>query len=304
MNILITGGRGFVGKYIVRDLIANGHHVIDYNRDIYPPISSDLHFPVYGDLFDIPRLESLIRQFQVDRVIHTAGLSHPAVSVDVPLTTIKSNVFGTSCVLEACRLCGISRVILLSSECVYGETEISVDTEENHALHPTTPYGVSKAAIDMLGLVYNTQYQMDTISLRISQIYGPGQVMQEDIKDAVKMAISGQQYQRSFGRDQTFQFIHVEDVSRATIAACTVGDHQSNVYNITGGTITTLGEVLDLILELIPSFQFEVGEGNLGYEERGIFNISKAKQELNFFPSISLEDGIRSYVEWLGENLN
>jgi UDP-glucose 4-epimerase len=298
MSVLVTGGRGYLGRHVVGTLLEQRHRVVDYSRDVGPSSTNPLHVNVLGELYDLPRFMDVIRQFEVDRIIHTAAQSHPDVSLEMPLTTIEANVTGSCCVLEAVRLTGIKRVVVFSSECAYGHTPPGIVSEDT-VLNPRTPYGVTKAATEMLGRAYNESFGLDVIALRSSQIYGPGQIMQEYVRDAIKTALSGNAFVLPRGSDQKFQLVHVTDVARATIAACFVDRHGQSVYNVTGGVQPSFGDVLDLLTQLIPGARFEVGPGDFDYDAQGPFDITAARRDLGYEPRVTLEEGLTEYIQWL-----
>jgi len=298
MSVLVTGGRGYLGRYVVDGLVQRGHSVVDYNRDLGPGPRHELHVPVLGELGDIPRLLTIVKEHDVERVVHTAAQSHPDVSLEMPLATVESNVTGTCCVLEAARLSGIRRVVVFSSECAYGHTPPG-SVPESTPLQPRTPYGVTKAATEMLGGSYNECFEMDVIALRVSEVYGPGQIMPEVVRDAIRAAVRGEVFRLPHGRDQKLQLVHVADVAQATLAACFVEAHASPVFNVTGGIQPTLGEVLDLLAELVPGAVFDVGPGDIGGDRQGLFEINAARRELGYEPQVDLKGGLRDYVDWL-----
>lgn len=301
MNVLVTGGRGYLGRYVIDGLIARGDTAVDYSRDLGPGPRHELHLPVLGELEDIPRLLWAIEEHGVERVVHTAAQSHPDVSLAMPLATVRSNVMGTCCVLEAARLSGIARVVVFSSECAYGHTEEEPVTE-TAPLRPRTPYGVTKAATEMLGHSYNECFGMDTIALRVAEVYGPGQVMPQVVGDAIRAAVRGRPFRLSRGRDQKLQLVHVRDAAAATLAACFVDEHGLDSYNITGGVQPTLGEVLDLLATLLPEAELDVGPGVMGGDRQGLFDIGAAQRDLGYVPRVTLEEGLHEYVAWLREN--
>src|SRR4051812_45942279 len=109
---LVTGGLGYLGRYIVGLL---GDHVVSYNRDFWDAAVPGVEF-VQGELFDIPRRAQTIERLGVTRVIHTAAMSHPELSLDMPITTFAANVDGTLALLEAARLTRVRRIVSFSSE--------------------------------------------------------------------------------------------------------------------------------------------------------------------------------------------
>lgn len=302
MNVMVTGGRGYMGKFIVTKLIEEGHTVINYCRDMQLPNKEKENVFVLGDLTDIPRLISVIKEYKVDRIIHTAGQSHPGLSTIIPFGTVESNIMGTLGVLEAARMSGIKRVVLFSSECAYGEQGYEEIKLEN-PLIPRTPYGVTKAANEMFGRAYNWTFGMDCVSLRVGQVYGPMHVTQEYVRDAIKAAIRGEKYILDRGLDQRIQLIYIEDAAEVSVRACFAEKiNEMAVYNATSGYQPTFGEILEVIREFIPEAEFEVGPGNFGTEKQGIFDISDTIKDLEYEPKVSLREGIQKYIEWLKEN--
>src|SRR4051812_29301982 len=122
MTTLVTGGTGFVGRYVVEELVRRGTHVVSYNRDFavseHPEVAVE-----QGELFDIPKLVRTLSAHGVDRIIHTAAMSHPEISIDLPVTTFASNVDGTLKLFEAARMAGVQRIVSFSSECAYGDQD-------------------------------------------------------------------------------------------------------------------------------------------------------------------------------------
>jgi UDP-glucose 4-epimerase len=173
MTTLVTGGRGFVGRHLVDQLLADGERVIMYNRD-HSVDPRDGVVAVLGELFDIPRLTETVRSYAVDRIIHTAGQSHPALSIELPVTTFAANADGTLAVYEAARMTGVRRIVFFSSECALGNITEPGPVTEDVKPAPTTVYGVTKADGELLGSVYKLAVRHGVVSLSITDVYGPG----------------------------------------------------------------------------------------------------------------------------------
>lgn len=302
MTVLVTGGRGYLGRFIVRQLLDEGHTVINYCRDMQLPNPEPENKFVLGDLYDVSRLITVIQDYHVDRIIHTAGQSHPGLSKEIPFATVESNVMGTMGVLEAARQTGVQRVVLFSSECAYGEQGTDLLTLDR-PLVPRTPYGVTKATCEMMGRAYNWTFGMNCVSIRCGQVYGPRHITQEYVRDAIQAALKGKPYHLKRGRDQRIQLIYVDDAADVTVKACFAPRiNDMAVYNASSGYQPTFGEILELIQEQIPTAVFDVGPGDFGNETQGLFDLSDTERDLDYHPKVSLREGLSRYIDWLREH--
>jgi UDP-glucose 4-epimerase len=300
---MVTGGLGFAGRFIVDHAADQGDRVISYNRDFsFDP--RDGVTAVQGELFDIPRLVATMRDHSVERVIHTAAMSHPGLSIELPLTTFAANVDGTVHLYEAARLAGVRRIVNFSSECSYGHQEAEGPLAEDAQQRPLTPYGVTKVATELLGDVYNDLYGLDVISLRVTEIYGPGLRMPEALRDMLVAALRGSAFELSPGGDHRFQFIHANDVARAALlAAGAAGPFSRTKYNISGGEQVTLKELAARIRERYPDAEIELGDGFIpDWDRQPRFDISAAERDLGYTPEYDLDRGIAEYSAWLSDH--
>lgn len=144
MSILVTGGCGFLGQTLLTQLSENGQKVVSYDRRVNNDDRRPLVDYIQGDLNDLPRLLETIEHFDVTGIIHTAAISHPYFSRDIPYQTVITNALGTTTVFEAARLKKVRRVVNFSSECAYGDNADLDLVTEDAPLYPTTPYGATK----------------------------------------------------------------------------------------------------------------------------------------------------------------
>jgi UDP-glucose 4-epimerase len=301
MSTMVTGGLGYVGRHLVGRLAERGEAVVSYNRD-YAEGSEENVTYIQGELYDVPRFVDTLRRYDVGRIIHTAAMSHPDLSMDLPITTFTANVDGTVHVLEAARMAGVRRIVNFSSETAYGHVDTGGTVTEDAPLHPTTPYGVTKVATELLADVYNDLYGFDIVSLRITEIYGPGNKMPQFLKEIIGPALRGEPYRLEKGGDHRFQFVRVEDVARAAILAADAKEFGQRVYNVTGGSQITLAEAADIVREAIPGADIEIGSGHLHLDKQGPYDISAAYRELGYRPEWPVERGIPDYIDWLRDH--
>jgi nucleoside-diphosphate-sugar epimerase len=295
----VTGGLGYCGAHIVRALAERGDRVVSYNRDFAEAGEAGVDL-VQGELFDLPRLLGTIEEHQVNRIVHTAAMSHPDLSVEFPVATVHANVVGTLHLFEAARLAGIGRIVSFSSETVYGHVDGPV--AESSPLHPTTPYGVTKVTVELLADVYNRLYGLDVISLRVSEVYGPGNKMPTALRDMLIAVVHGEPFRMPEGGDHRFHFIHVEDVARATLCALDVSRPEHSVFNVNGGPQVSLREAAEHVRRAVPGADIELGPGHWHLDRQGEWDTSVAARELEYTPAIPLTEGIAGYARWLKEH--
>jgi nucleoside-diphosphate-sugar epimerase len=300
VTILVTGGCGFLGQELLSLLSEQGTTVVSYDRRAREDDSRPGIGYVQGDLNDLPLLLETIDRFGVDSIIHTAAISHPYFSREIPFQTVVTNAMGTTSVFEAARLKKLRRVVNFSSECAYGDNaELELVTEDA-PLNPTTPYGATKVFTEKLAAVYSNLYGMQVISLRPGWIYGPGQFMQCYLKTMLRNAIDGRPTKETEGADYRFQYVHVTDVARASLLALQVDKPTHAVFNVTGDDQRSYANVAELVKSHFPDADIEIGPGTIEVLDRnGQFDLSRAQKELGYTPSISLQQGIASYAEWL-----
>jgi len=303
MTVLVTGGTGFLGSYVIDELVREGHQVVSYNRDHSVPTHRGVT-AVQGELFDLPRLVRACDEHGADHIIHTAAQSHPEISIELPMSTFAANVDGTLAVFEAARMCPTPpRIVNLSSECAYGDLDESAPVTESARTLPNTPYGVTKVAGELLGRVYSTRYGVDIVSLRVTELYGPGLKLPEVLREMVVAAVRGVPFRLDSGGSHRFQFVHVTDVARAVVLAMAKPQLPQYVYNVSGGVQVTLADVVALVKGMFPTCSLDVGPGHLsGWDHQGPFDISPAASDFGYEPQVGLAEGIEAYATWLTDH--
>jgi UDP-glucose 4-epimerase len=299
MSTLVTGGRGFVGRHLVDQLLADGAKVVSYNRD-FAVDSRDGLTVVQGELFDIPRLTETLRRHSVDRIIHTAGQSHPGVSIELPWTTFKANAEGTLAVYEAARAAGVRRIVNFSSECALGSLDPVAPVDETVTPRPTTPYGVTKVTGELFGAVYNSLYGMEVVSLRVTEVYGPGLWMPSLLGDMIRAGLRAEPFHLHAGGDHPFQFVYVADVATAARLAASTEALTQPVYPVSGDRQITVAETARLLAGLMPGSRYDIGPGFLPHWDRqGPYDLTASTRDLGYTPAWTLERGLESQIDWL-----
>ncbi|MHB8695979.1 MAG: NAD-dependent epimerase/dehydratase family protein, partial [Solirubrobacteraceae bacterium] len=285
-TILVTGGFGLVGREVANQLRARGDRVVTYDRDWHAGPDA-----VHGELYDVARLTRALSEHSIDGVIHTVAQSHPDLSLEIPLSTFEANLMGTISLLEACRLGGgVTRVVNYSSECAVGDRPDGPLTE-TATPNPTTSYGVTKLAGEYLGDVYRRRYQLEVVSLRVVEVYGPGLKLPSALAWMVNSAVGGPPFEMPTGGEHPVQLIHVRDVARASICALDA-EPEHWVFNVTGGVRRTLSELAELVRRELPAASIAIGPGLLDADVFGRFDGTRARNELGYAPAEDLVAGI------------
>jgi UDP-glucose 4-epimerase len=291
-TVLVTGGAGFVGSHLARALagVCDVRVIDDLSAGTRSRVPDDVMF-VEGDLRDtgalVPAAEG------VDYVFHQAGLASVPESVRKPVESHGRNVDATLDVLEAARR-NDARVVFASSVAVYGEPETTPIPEE-HPTEPTSPYGVDKLAADHYTRLYHDRYGLETVALRYFNVFGPGQDAGV-ISSFAQRARAGEPLVVEGDGGQTRDFVHVDDVVRANLAAATT-DGVGRAYNVGTGESIRIDDLAALIRELAGAdVEIRHVDGRPDDVEQSCAEISRARQLLGFGPQVTLEGGLAELV--------
>jgi UDP-glucose 4-epimerase len=291
-SVLVTGGAGFIGSHIADALVAdNDVTVLDDLSTGHPenvPEDAEL---VVGDVTDDADRSAVIAG--ADLVFHEAAVVSVAHSAEAPVETNRTNLDTTLRLLEDARRAD-ARVVFASSAAIYGHPE-TVPVAEDHPTEPTSPYGVSKLAADHYVRLYADLYDLPTVSLRYFNAYGPRQPGGEYsgvINTFVEQARSGVPITVNGDGGQTRDFVHVDDIVRANLAAATT-DAVGSAYNVGTGSTVTIETLAERIRAAADSDSpIEYVDGRPGDIRHSCAATAAARDRLGFEASISLEDGL------------
>ena len=297
MNFLITGAAGFLGSALANQLAREGHQVRgldDLSTGDPQALSPDVHF-TRGDVNDRPKLWTLLQE--VDCVYHLAARVSVPESILYPREYNAVNVGGTVSLMEAMRDVGIRRVVLASSGAIYGDQELQ-PLSESQAPRPRSPYAVSKLAAEYYVRTIGELWGIETVCLRIFNAYGPGQHLPASHPPVVpyflRQAVRGGTLVVHGDGNQTRDYVYVDDVVTAMVAASTAPGLDGMVINVGSGTETSLRILTKLILEVTNSQANVVYNAQTtGGVSRLCANLAQAGQKLSYRPAFSLEEGLR-----------
>ena len=261
-------------------------------------------FPsVDAELSDIHKLHAICSG-DIAAIVHCGAVSGPMLGRDNPRAVIETNVAGTANLLEIARQRGM-RVVFCSSTSAYGNTPAGLDpVPEDAALAADDIYGATKAAGDILTRAYAAQTGIDAVVLRFSWVYGPRRRTPCAVRGMIQDAQAGRPTALAFGRGFTRQYVFIDDVVGAVIAALDAGEvGAQRAFNITGGTRLDFAEIADTVRRAVPEARINLGEGaDPEDQSHGRFDISAAERVLGWRPQVAFEDGVRTYARWLAEH--
>lgn len=291
-SVLVTGGAGFIGSHIADALVAdNAVSVLDdlsTGRRENVPDAAEL---LVGDVTDDD--DRAAAMTGVDLVFHEAAVVSVARSVEAPLETNRTNVDTTLRLLEDARR-EDARVVFASSAAVYGHPD-DVPVAESHPKQPTSPYGVSKLAADQYVRLYAQLYDLPTVALRYFNAYGPRQPGGDYsgvINTFVEQARAGRPITVNDDGGQTRDFVHVDDVVRANLAAATT-DAVGTAYNVGTGTAVTITTLAERVRAAASSDSpIHNVDGRPGDIRHSRAETSAACEALGFEAAVSLDDGL------------
>jgi len=297
MQFLVTGGAGFLGTHLCNRLVRDGHTVRaldDLSAGDPSRLDPDVLF-TRGDVADIPKLWSLLQG--VDCVFHLAARVSVPQSILYPRDYNTVNVGGTVALMEAVRDAGVKRVVLTSSGAVYGR-QATQPVHEDVPPNPDSPYAVSKLSAEYYVRTIGALWKIDTVMLRIFNAYGPGQALPVShppvVPQFIRQAIGGGSLVIFGDGTQTRDFVYVDDVTNALVAAATTGNINGEVINIGSGQETSINELIKRV-EFVVGRTVDVLHNTAagGGVRRLYADISKAQQLLDFKPRASLDEGLR-----------
>lgn len=301
MRFLITGAAGFLGASLSNTLAKNGHRVVgldDLSTGNPDDLSPDVHL-VRGDINDRPKLWSLLQD--VDCVYHLAARVIVPESVLYPTEYNTVNVGGTVTLMEAMRDVGVRRVIFISSGTIYGNQRIQPVRESNRP-NPRSPYAVSKLAAEYYIRTIGALWGIETVCLRVFNAYGPGQRLPLTnapvIPYCLRQAFDNGTIVVHGGGDQTRDYVYIDDVTNAMVAAATAPKLNRLIINIGSGEETSVNDLIQKVIEITGKKpEIMMNHSHDSGPSRLRADTTTAKKRLGYHPKIKLEEGLKRILE-------
>jgi nucleoside-diphosphate-sugar epimerase len=317
--IVVTGGLGFIGGYVTRELVDLGREVVVLTRG--HPATPDMQFALrdYADRYgteiasveDLPQLLDVFGRLHPKTVVHAASNVEVAALYRDPFRAFQTNLAGTVNVFEAARRTGVGRVVDFSSIGVLPANQY----EPIDAAHPiilprqgpgSGAYGAAKAAGELFGFAYQQASGLDVRIIRPSAVYGFGMQWHSAnyMKEFVEPAVRGERVRVPSGGRLPRDYTHVLDVATLTARVVDCDDEADRIfYAATGQPLITATQAARLVAELVPGSDIEVADAMTAEDEmeasfRGVISIENAKQQLGWTPRYgSLREGIQRYID-------
>ncbi len=305
MNILVTGGAGFIGSHMAKRHSDDGHRVVvvdDLSAGRREKVPEKVRF-VQADIAETD-LESLLREERIDFVSHHAAQIDLRHSVSDPLHDARSNILGSLRLFEACRRAGVRRVLFASTGgALYGEPEGGRPAAENHPTNPVSPYGCAKLSIEKYLHYYRVVHGFQTQVFRYANVYGPGQ---NGTGEAGVVAIfaeailhGGRPRIRGDG-EQTRDYVFVGDLVEAATRAAE--SDRSGTWNLGTGVETSVNRLFELIARQLD-YRDKPEHVALppGEQRRSVLDGSAVLRDFGLPPYTRLEEGLKTTADFFRE---
>lgn len=322
MNWLITGGCGFIGRNLIKELIGKPDvesiRVVDnfsvgtvqdlkYATDYAKLVkSSEANWKsesvevIDGDIMDATLAIQLTKE--ADIIVHLAANTGVGPSVENPRMDCTTNVIGTFNYLEACRINNVNRFVFASSGAPIGDCVPPI--HEEMPCHPVSPYGASKLAGEAYCSAYHKSFGVETVALRFGNVYGPGSSHKSSVvAKFIRQALRGENLEIFGSGKQTRDFIYTSDLVNAIHRAATIKNIGGEIFQIATNQETTVQELTNLLVENlsirnVKNFDVIYSDERVGDVMRNFSNTSKAKERLEWENKVSLKKGLLMTVSW------
>ena len=319
-TILVTGGAGFIGSNLCEALLEKGNKVVCLDnfatgkRENLEQLLKDTNFTLIEG--DIRKLEDCLKATKdVDYVLHQAALGSVPRSIKDPITSNDVNVSGFLNMLVAARDNGVKRFVFAASSSTYGDSE-SMPKVEDVIGKPLSPYAITKYVNELYADIFSKTYGLETIGLRYFNVFGrkqdPNGAYAAVIPKFVSQLMKGESPVINGDGNYSRDFTYIDNVIQANLLSLVTTNEKAinTVYNVAYGDRNTLNDLMGYLKEYLSEFDSKIssievvyGPNRAGDIPHSHASVAKAKENLNYNPQFTLQQGLSEAVKWYWENL-
>jgi dTDP-glucose 4,6-dehydratase len=305
-TVLVTGGAGFVGSQLVRELLDSSYHVVvldNFTTGLKEslPRSGELRL-ISGDVRDFGLVSRIVRN--TPYVVHLAAQAFIPFSYEMPVHVAEVNAIGSINILKACQDHHIKRLVHISSSEVYGSAQY-VPMDEKHPLQPFSTYSVAKTAADMWAQTFFWEHKLPVVILRPFNTFGPRESLPYFIPEIIRQCLKEPQI-RVGNLDTRRDFTYVKDTANAMVRALETEKIEGEIINIGTGETHKMKEILALVQKETKTMKKPVVVDKSRLRPKDVDTLvtdnSKARRILGWNPEVSFEEGIQRTIKWYNDN--
>ena len=313
MNVMVTGGAGFIGSHFVRYWVEEhpDDTVVCYDALTYAGNLENLadiegrYTFVRGDIRELGAAELTLRQHGIDLIVNFAAESHNSLAVKDPGLFFRTNVLGTQSLLEAARRVGVERFHHISTCEVYGDLPLEggeAFTEES-PYRPRTPYNAAKAAADHAVRAYHETYALPISISNCANNYGPYQFPEKVLPNFITYALDDKPLPLYASTENKREWIHAIDHCEAIDRIVTDGK-VGETYHVGTGVEKSISEIADVVLTTLgkPTTLKKIVPDRPGHDRRYLLDTTKIRAELGWQPRVDFDDGVAQTIQWYADN--
>lgn len=315
MNILITGGAGFIGSNLADTLLEENNKVIvlDNFNNYYPielkrkNISNNLRNALYklyeGDINDCEFLDKVFYENKIDCVVHLAGQGGVRPSINDPIGYIKTNIEGTVNVLEKMRKYNVKKIVFASSSSIYGNLNDDKFREDFKVGQPVSPYAATKTSCEEFLYTYSYLYDIKAVALRFFTVFGPRQRPDLAICKFINL-IKKDEPIPVYGDGLTLRdYTYIDDIIDGIIKSISYDKTNFEIINLGADNPVSLNKMIETIEKALnKKAKINRLPMQIGDVFKTASDISKAQKLLGYIPKTSFDEGIKKYIMWLDKN--
>lgn len=312
MQILITGGAGFIGSTLADKMLNDGVKVIviDNFNDFYNPelkeqnVAHNIENPDYklyrGDICDKEFVQNVFEENKIDKVVHLAACAGVRPSLENPLGYVNSNIYGTVNILEIMKSNNVKKIVFGSSSSVYGNCSAEKFSEDLKISEPISPYAATKSACEQFIYTYSKLYDISAVCLRFFTVYGPRQRPDLAIRKFANL-IADEKSVPVYGDGSALRdYTYIDDIISGVCAAVDYDKTPYEIINLGGGNPITVNQVINTLEKALgKTAKREYMPLQQGDVIKTVSDITKASKLLGYYPETGFEHGISKFIEWV-----